>query len=117
MENMEKELSFGEKLFLNLVEFYYISGGIVLSIGLPFINYLAPHNSLIGRIRFPISLYAILIGSFYLVTGLYIARRKRIGLKLALIVNIMGIPLIFPITIGLVSLIFFRANIKKQFKE
>ncbi|MCX6706140.1 MAG: hypothetical protein NTV24_03510 [Candidatus Woesebacteria bacterium] len=98
-------------------EIGYVLLGLFFTIVFPFINYSAPANSLIGRIKFPISVYSFIIGFLYLISVYFISRRKLIGLKLAIVVNTMGVFLIMPIVIGLMSFYYFtRPKVKEQFK-
>ena len=94
----------------------YLLWGIFLLIPFPIMNYYVPSNSFIGRIRFPLSIYAGVIGLLYLISFLYLSKRKSIGLKIAIIPNILGIPFLMPILLGIMSLYYFtRPKIKGQF--
>jgi hypothetical protein len=99
------------------IELSYLIWGIFCIFAFPFMNYAAPCNSLMGRIRFPISAYSIAVGILYLISLYFISRRKLIGLKLAIIANTLGILLLIPILLGLESLFYFiRPEIREQFK-
>jgi len=105
------------RVYFIATEIGYLTAGIFYAVAFPLMNYSAPMNSVIGKVRFTISAYSLAIGFLYLIITYYIARRKIIALRLMIIANILGIFLILPIILGLMSLYTFtQAEIKEQFK-
>ena len=100
------------------IELCYLVWGIFLAVYLPLLNYLAPAEISILGIRFSSSIYALIVGLLYLMSAVFILRRRPFGLKLAIAANVLGIPFLVPIVIGLISFVLFnRPEIKEQFKK
>ncbi len=102
------------------LESCYLVWGLFLAIYLPILNYLAPQTSSIFGIKLPVSMsiYAVVVGFLYLLSAVFMVRRRPVSFKLSIAANVLGIPLLVPIVIGLISFVLLnRPEIKEQFKK
>lgn len=114
---MKKIVDFLRDTSLIAMEACYLLWGIFLSVFLPLLNYLAPRKITLLGIEFSFSIYMVIVGMLYLMSAVFIIRRRPFGLKLAVVANVLGIPFLVPIVIGLTSFVLFnRPEIKEQFK-
>ena len=103
---------------LILLELCYLVWGIFLAVFLLILGFLTSAKVSMLGIEFSASIYGGLVGLLYLLSAVFIARRRPVGLKLAIVANILGIPFLVPIIIGLISFVLFnRPEIKDQFKK
>jgi hypothetical protein len=116
---MKKSVEVFEDVTLVGIELLYLLWGLFLAIYLPLLNYLSGRTALIILgIRFPYSIYALIVGSLYLLSAVFLTRRRPVGMKLAFAANILGIPFIVPIVLGLISFVLLnRPEIKAKFKK
>jgi hypothetical protein len=99
------------------LEIAYALWGLFFGMCIPFATYVAPANSFLGKTAFFVSVYSLTIGIFYIMSVYFMAKRKYAGVKLALLTNILGIPFLMPIALGVFSFYFFtRPQVKSQFK-
>jgi hypothetical protein len=103
------------------IELCYLAWGTVLAIYLPILTYLASRDVVVLGVSVPFVLYAIyivIVGLLYLLSVIFMARRRPVSFKLAAAANILGIPLLVPVVIGLISIVVLnRPEIKEQFKK
>ncbi|MEW6009550.1 MAG: hypothetical protein AB1629_07955 [Candidatus Omnitrophota bacterium] len=117
MEKPNKNLPI---MSLILLELCYLAWGLFLAIYLPILNYLIPRKmEILGlRFSFPISIYAVAVGLLYLLSAVFMARRRPISFKLSTAANVLGIIFLVPIVMGLISFVLLnRPEIKEQFKK
>ncbi|MBU2541631.1 MAG: hypothetical protein KJ593_06990 [Candidatus Omnitrophica bacterium] len=100
------------------LELCYLVWGAFLAVFLPVLNYLGPNVVAIFGIKIPFSIYVVIVGLLYLFSAVFLVRRRPFGLKLAIAANVLGIPLLVPIVLGLISFVLLnRPEIKEQFKK
>ncbi len=100
------------------LEACYLVWGAFLAVFLPILNYLGPNQVMLFGIKISFSIYVVIVGLLYLFSAAFLARRRPVGLKLAIIANVLGIPLLVPIVLGLISFVLLnRPEIKEQFKK
>lgn len=115
---MKKVNEVFEDISLISMELIYLIWGLFLAVYLPIMSILRGRDVICSTLKFPVSIYAVIVGLLYLISALFIVRRRPVGFKVAIIANILGIPFLVPIVIGVISFVLFnRPEVKAQFKK